>query len=86
LKGAGKVFTMSEKTFEQSIQELENTVKELENGDCTLQESVALFEKGVKLTHSCMKELDEAQQKIAKLVKDKDGKMKALEMEEADGE
>lgn len=79
---------MSEKTFEQAIEELENTVKKLEDGNCSLKESVSLFERGVKLTRLCMKELDDAQQKIAMLVKNEDGKMmaKALDMEETHSE
>ena len=38
------------KTFEQSIAELEEIVEQLENGDVTLDESLGLFEKGIKLS------------------------------------
>lgn len=37
------------KTFEQSIAELEEIVEQLENGDVTLDESLGLFEKGIKI-------------------------------------
>ena len=43
------------KTFEQSIAELEEIVEQLENGDVTLDESLGLFEKGIKLSKSCQK-------------------------------
>ena len=43
------------KTFEQSIAELEEIVEQLENGDVTLDESLGLFEKGIKLSKSCLK-------------------------------
>jgi exodeoxyribonuclease VII small subunit len=57
-------------TFEESLKELEDTVKKLENGDTTLEESMALFEKGVSLTKTCRKKLDEAQLKVKLITKD----------------
>jgi exodeoxyribonuclease VII small subunit len=57
-------------TFEESLKELEDTVKKLENGDTTLEESMALFEKGVSLTKTCRKMLDEAQLKVKLITKD----------------
>ena len=52
------------KTFEESIEELETIVKTLENGECSLEEAVKLFEKGVKISNDCHKVLDSAEQKI----------------------
>lgn len=54
--------------FEEAMKELEETVKKLENGETTLDESMALFEKGISLSRTCQKLLDEAQLKITKLV------------------
>ena len=54
--------------FEEAMKELEETVKRLENGETTLEESMALFEKGISLTRACRKMLDEAQLKVTKLV------------------
>lgn len=51
-------------TFEESLKELEETVKKLENGETTLEEAMALFERGVSLTKTCRKMLDEAQLKV----------------------
>ncbi len=52
------------KTFEESIEELETIVKTLENGECSLEDAVKLFEKGVKISNDCHKVLDSAEQKI----------------------
>ena len=54
--------------FEEAMKELEETVKKLESGETTLDESMELFEKGVSLSRTCQKLLDEAQLKITKLV------------------
>ncbi len=59
--------------FETSIKELEEIVKTLESGSVSLDESLALFEKGVKLTKSCQKLLDEAEKKVSILVNDGEG-------------
>ena len=59
--------------FETSIKELEEIVKTLESGSVSLDESLALFEKGVKLTKSCQKLLDEAEKKVSILVNDSEG-------------
>lgn len=61
--------------FETSIKELEEIVKALESGSVSLDESLALFEKGVKLTKSCQKLLDEAEKKVSVLVNDGSGNM-----------
>jgi exodeoxyribonuclease VII small subunit len=51
-------------TFEQSMEELEKVVSTLEKGECSLDEAVKLFEKGVKLSNECNEALDKAEQKI----------------------
>lgn len=55
---------MAEKTFEASMQELEAVVAGLEAGDITLDKSLELFEKGIKLAKSCRKQLDEAEKRV----------------------
>lgn len=62
-------------SFEKQITELEAIVKALESGDISLDESLALFEKGVKLTKSCQKMLDEAEKKVSVLVSGENGEM-----------
>ena len=66
---------MSEKsqTFEASLQELEKIVRRLEDGDLALEESLKLFEKGVKLSRECQERLNQAERRIEVLLKDEDG-------------
>lgn len=52
------------KTFEESMEELEKIVNTLEEGECSLDEAVKLFEKGVKISNDCSTALDKAEQKI----------------------
>ncbi len=55
-------------SFEKAFQELENTVQGLEEGDLTLQESMALFERGMELVNYCGQLLDEADLKVKTLL------------------
>ena len=50
--------------FEEALAELESIVDTLEKGDLTLEQSLAAFERGVKLTRTCQKALDKAEQKV----------------------
>ncbi len=56
-----------DKNFEDSLKELENIVKQLENDNCTLEESIELFSKGVELVKSCNNSLNSAKLKIETL-------------------
>ena len=60
--------------FEDAMVRLETIVSELENGDLSLDESLRIFEEGVRLSKSCLKLLDDTEQKIEILLKEKDGK------------
>ncbi len=66
---------MAEKSFEKSISELEEIVSQLEGGNVTLDESLSLFEKGIKLSKSCQKMLDEAEKKVSVLMTNEDGEI-----------
>ena len=70
------------KTFEQSISELEQIVSQLENGDVTLDESLSLFERGIKLSKGCQKMLDAAEKKVSILMTDENGEIKKEEFGE----
>ncbi len=63
------------KTFEDSVAELEKIVAQLEGGDVTLDESLTLFERGIKLSKSCQKMLDEAEKKVSILMTNDDGEI-----------
>ncbi|TAL46171.1 MAG: exodeoxyribonuclease VII small subunit [Methylovulum sp.] len=55
-------------TFEDSLAELELLVSRLEQGDISLEESLKSFERGVNLTRTCQKALQEAEQKVQVLI------------------
>ena len=55
--------------FESSLEELERVVKELEKGDLPLEQSLALFEKGMNLSASCKEQLEQAETRVEILVK-----------------
>ena len=57
----------------EMIEELETIVETLEKGEIPLDESGALFEKGVKLSAKCHSRLDKAEQKITMLTENEDG-------------
>ena len=50
--------------FETAIRELEQITARLESGELSLEESIALFEKGVQLSGECRATLEKARQKI----------------------
>jgi len=62
--------------FEASMDELEKVVKELEAGDLSLDRSLQLFERGMSLSETCRKQLEEAETRVEMLIR-KDGKMVA---------
>lgn len=59
--------------FESALNELQQIVSTIEAGECSLDESISLFEKGIALSDSCTKMLSEAKQKISKLTDDEQG-------------
>ncbi len=61
--------------FEKNLSELEQVVKSLEANDVSLEDMIALFEKGVHLTRECTEALNAAEQKITVLMKNRDGEM-----------
>ena len=62
-----------ELSFEDSLLELEGIVDKLEKGQLSLDESLMLFEKGIKLVRECNTRLKSAQQKVEKLIEENDG-------------
>src|SRR6266478_711684 len=67
---------MANLKFEDAMARLEEIVNGLEKGDLSLDKSLKMFEEGVRLSKGCLKMLNEAQQKVEILVRDKDGKKK----------
>lgn len=66
---------MVKSSFEDNIEKLEKIVTELENGDLNLDESIAKFENGIKISKDCNKILEEAEKKITILL-EKEGEVK----------
>lgn len=54
--------------FEKKLSRLEEIVQKMEKGDLALQESLTLFEEGVKLSRDCHGELTKAEAQVKKLV------------------
>ena len=66
--------TTSVASFEASITRLTEIVEQLERGDLSLEESLRLFEEGVKLSRTSQERLDKAQRKVEELLRvDADG-------------
>jgi len=73
---------MAEKKFEAALARLEEIVKEFETGDLPLEQSLKLFEEGIKLSRICNKRLEDAERRVEILLKDKSGAISALPFEE----
>jgi exodeoxyribonuclease VII small subunit len=62
-----------EPTFEQALTQLEQIVQRLEKGELPLEESLRLYEEGIRLSRLCHGKLEEAEGKIEMLLKDAKG-------------
>lgn len=60
-------------TFEQAMSRLEEIVVLLERGDAPLEDALALFEEGTGLMKQCSVLLEQAEQKVVKLMSAPDG-------------
>ena len=61
---------MAKVSFENSMKKLENVVGKLEGDEVSLEESLKLFEEGVKLMRFCQMRLNEIEEKVQVLVAD----------------
>ncbi len=64
---------MAAEKFETSLKKLEEAVNRLESGELTLDESLKLFEEGIKHAAICSRKLSEAEQRVELLLKQRDG-------------
>ena len=62
-----------EMSFEESLKELEGIADKLEKGQLSLDESLMLFEKGIKLVRECNTKIQCAQQKVEQLILENGG-------------
>ncbi len=70
--------------FESSLTALEKIVRRLEQGDLSLEESLKLFEDGVKLSRECQERLNQAERRIEVLLRDGEGNPALQEIKKED--
>ena len=58
--------------FEESLEKLSRLVEKMESGDLSLEESLKLFEEGIKLSKDCQNALSEAEKKVQALLLEED--------------
>jgi exodeoxyribonuclease VII small subunit len=73
-------FLENEPTFKEAIEELEKITDSLESGELELEQSLALFERGVALIKYCQDKLDGAQAKVEVLVDSLTGEIETAEL------
>ena len=64
---------MNKPTFEESMKRLDEIAALLEKNQCTLDESIALFEEGLKLSKSLSTQLKGYEEKVAQLLAESTG-------------
>jgi len=68
---------MAKERFEDALNKLEKIVSQLEQGEISLEESLKLFEEGIRLSRLCNQKLDEAEKRVEILLKGEGGILKA---------
>ncbi|HEC83001.1 MAG TPA: exodeoxyribonuclease VII small subunit [Firmicutes bacterium] len=61
---------MAEMKFEDAMKRIEEIVNQLEKGDLPLEQALEHFEEAIKLARICQAKLEDAQQRISKLVRE----------------
>ena len=64
---------MAKERVEDALNKLEKIVSQLEEGNISLEESLKLFEEGIRLSRICNQKLDEAEKRVEILIKGDDG-------------
>ena len=68
LRKLGVMMTNENQSFEDMMKELENIVQKLDNENVSLEESLNLYQRGMKLSANCDETLKEAEQKVNELM------------------
>ena len=76
---------MAEQKFETAMKRLEEIVAKMEAGGLSLEDSLKLFEEGIKLSRVLAKRLEDAERRVEQLVKDGDGGLKTIPFPEEEG-
>lgn len=69
-------------TFEELLTQTEEAVEKLESGELSLEESMELYELGVKNLRECTLAINEAQKKVKQLIEKSSGEMKLQDFDE----
>lgn len=64
---------MKKMNFDQALKRLEEIVEQLESGQVSLEESLRVFEEGVKLSLYCQEELQKTDGKVSLLIRKMNG-------------
>ena len=75
-----------EKDFESAMKRLEQIVQMLENGNLPLEESLKVFEEGMKLVKFCSSKLEEAERKVSILLQESNGEYVQMPFSEKEDE
>ena len=71
-------------SFEAALEELESLVERMESGSLSLDESLAAFERGIRLTRQCQQSLSAAEQRVRVLLERDDGSLDAEALDAVD--
>ena len=72
-------------TFEEALEELEQNVQKLEEGKLPLSDALKVFKKSIELSDQCLKELDDAEQVLTKIVENEQGVITEVAWDPAGG-
>lgn len=72
--------------FEEAMTKLEKIVEELESGELSLEDSVKSFEKGIELSKLCKKKLENAENRVKKIVEKTGGEFDLELFEDTEGD
>lgn len=77
---------MAEIKFEDALKKLEKIVGDLEDGNLSLDDALARYEEGIKLSKLCAKKLEAAKKKVEILLKSEDGTIELKAFDETNAE
>ncbi|OGO06185.1 MAG: exodeoxyribonuclease VII small subunit [Chloroflexi bacterium RBG_13_56_8] len=69
-------------SFEDSYAKLEEIIQRLEGGELSLDDSMSLYEEGMRLAQQCGRQLDDAELKVYELLSAAANELEALDVEE----
>ena len=75
-----------ETKFENALEKLEEIVRKLEGGESPLDDSLKMFEEGVRLARFCGGKLDAAERRIEILMKNEDGTLQTTPFSDTVGD